>query len=386
MKYCELFEAVDKLSNNPHIEDLRNPDWVDRYEPYTDEHLKILQKHGIIPHPKGRFLQAGKVHGAFLKNGKFAIFYYSHVGNSMGDLEVVLPYLDKNLDKTLQGDVLGILVEKNNILLSRDRSQDKSWSGNKNKYSNDLKNIAKALLARGISSKTNIWLGNWGAGFANAEKIGTITQILKKKEIPNKLVLYHGTSTYRLQFIKTDGLVPMEINDRVWNKGGSVKERPEHRDECIYLTASRPQAEYYAKKSTDVDRARFNIDKRYEAGVKIKNLERIMSSAQFVDGSTNGKYTEEEIDNFKKQIADLKKKYQTFYGKFEPVLLEITLTKSEYKNLMADDDYLQQNKKANPNDWINSLSQFGQVAYKGKIPTSRIKVLAIGKDANQISR
>ena len=74
-----------------------------------------------------------------------------------------------------------------------------------------------------------------------------------------------------------------------------------------------------------------------------------------------------------------------FYSKFEPVILEITLFKSEYDKLMADDDFLRKYPVASPSDWLRSLSDFGQVAFRGTIPPSRIKVIAKGSDASQRS-
>jgi hypothetical protein len=53
---------------------------------------------------------------------------------------------------------------------------------------------------------------------------------------------------------------------------------------------------------------------------------------------------------------------------------------------MADDDYLQQKSDADPENWQDSLSHFGQIAFKGTIPSERIKIIAQGADAGQLSR
>jgi hypothetical protein len=74
-----------------------------------------------------------------------------------------------------------------------------------------------------------------------------------------------------------------------------------------------------------------------------------------------------------------------FYGKIEPVILQITIYRSDFDKLVADDDYLKRNLTAKPEDWHESLSDFGQVAYRGIIPPSKIKVIASGNHAGQKS-
>src|SRR6185369_9899160 len=51
------------------------------------------------------------------------------------------------------------------------------------------------------------------------------------------------------------------------------------------------------------------------------------------------------------------------------------ITKDDYHKLRADDDYLQKmGGKADPNNWRESLSYFGQVAFVGSIPPSQISL------------
>jgi hypothetical protein len=61
--------------------------------------------------------------------------------------------------------------------------------------------------------------------------------------------LYHGTNDSRARIILKEGLKPMPINLRIWNKGGISKSRPTQRDRYVYLTRSLILALSYAKKA-----------------------------------------------------------------------------------------------------------------------------------------
>ena len=342
-----------------------------------------------MPSGKGRWLTHGKPTFVVLTNDNGAIvFWYDNFSNLLPSLREVFALVDQNIDKSLQDSWDGIMVHKNGYLLNRSRGF-RTWMGDRNKYSQDIRKTAQALLDRGIATDaTPIWIGNWAAG--KGEYIGSIGKIVAKTELPEKLVLYHGTSSYRLQTIMRDGLKPIELEKRVWNKGGLEKQRPEHRESSVYLTASRPQAEYYAKKATDTDRARYNV--YYRSGQRFQR-DRLQSMIQGMEWELAHKddpnaqrigWSEQDLADAKEKLKKIEQE-PVFYGKFEPVILQITISKSQYKNLMADDDYLRGNPTATPNDWLDSLSHFGQVAFNGTIPPNRIKVIAQGKSAAQVS-
>jgi 23S rRNA G2445 N2-methylase RlmL len=150
-----------------------------------------------------------------------------------------------------------------------------------------------------------------------------------------------------------EGLSALNLDDRVWNNRlEKAKDRPEHRDHSIYLTASKSQAAYYAKKAMNVDRARISKNRRTNSW-ELERLKNLVSRSEYViknppkyeiENNYENRYhryrdaapllsSKEEIDLAKAKIKDLERKI--YYG-------QITLVKSEYKNLMADDDYLKQ--------------------------------------------
>jgi hypothetical protein len=342
------------------------------------------------------------------------VFYY-------GDQNTI-PYKDlldqlgQSIDP-IQGsdgfsDIFSISVKGAGYLIERSRETGQ-WSGDRNRYSADLIAIVQALSDRGVATPSMpIWIGNWAAG--QGEHIGTVGTILSNKAMQRQITLFHGTDNYRLEQIMKTGLRPMVFDERVWNNTSRDKERPAHREEAIYLTASRPQAEYYAKKAMNIDRKRFSPTKQREAQRLHDQAERSMNQMTAALASYD-RMTDEQIAaadaharkyDYRADTITSKRAYypqaiaraqaildqtqqlagQTFYGKFEPVILQVTLYKSEFAKLMADDDYLGQKPDAKPEDWQASLSSFGQLAFKGTIPPDRIKIVAQGKDAGQISR
>lgn len=371
------------------IKDFRDPKKTKRwFEPYTPEDINRLQPHGFIPTGKGRWVEHGKTFVVLTKDNGVIVFWYDNYSNLLPSLREVFAVVDQNIDKSLQDEWDSIMVYKNGYLLNRSRKFG-SWSGNVNKYSQEIQKTAQALLDRKIATtSTPLWIGNWAAG--KGEYIGSVGKIVAKTELPDKLVLYHGTSSYRLQIILRDGLKPIDLEYRVWNKGGLEKQRPEHRETSIYLTASRPQAEYYAKKATDTDRARYNVN--YRRGQR-SQIDRLLSTIRYMEWELAHKddpnvkqvgWREQDLADAKEKLEKIKQQ-PVFYGKFEPVILQITITKSQYSKLMADDDYLRQHPNSSATDWYDSLSYFGQVAFQGTVPPSKIKVVAQGKSAAQVS-
>ena len=374
-------------SNIPGITDYRDPAKSKKYfQPYTKEDIETLTKLNIkirtykgVP---GRWLNPGRTHIVLTKNNGVIVFNYGSNDNII-DWRELLSIVNETIDRTIQPVYSGLIPFKNGYMISRNRDDLKSWIGDINKYSEDISKISNELINRGLANKnTPIWIGNVYKG--SGEYIGRIGSIQSSNNIPNYLKLYHGTSNYRLQHILKYGLRPIELKDRVWNKGGLEKMRPEHRDDSVYLTASKPQAEYYAKKATDTDRNRYNVTYRRNINNKINLLEIERTKLEwYIDHGKQSPEIYQKFEECKEKLSRLKE--TIFYGPFEEVILQITIPKSKYDKLMADDDYLRTVKDAKPTDGLKSLSYFGQVAFRGNIPPSQIKVIAQGKEAKRIS-
>lgn len=342
-------------------------------------------------------------HVVLTKDGGLLVYYYGDY-NTIPWSEV-MSVAQSELDKSLQDDIHAIAVKGTGYLLARSR-EFASWSGDRNRYSTDVVDVVRALYERGGATLAMpIWLGLWAANAG--EHIGTVRSILANVEIPSQITLFHGTDTLRLAQITKSGLKPMAFDDRVWNNSSLDKVRPVHRENSIYLTASRPQAEYYASKTVNVDRKRFGPTKRREAeriaSEAERHLDQYTARLASYDRMTpeqiasQDEHTKRYFDRSRMTIADERqflpgqmekarklidqaKQYlaRDFYGKIEPVILQITLHKGEYGKLMADDDFLKQHPESDPQDWHKSLSVFGQIAYRGEIPPTRIKIISQG--------
>ena len=355
------------------------------------------------------WLNAPRTHLVLTKAGGVIVYYYAD--HNTIEWKDLLELLHREVDP-VQGDIFDLVVKGTGYLLDRSRTTG-NWSGDRNRYSADLIQLAQMLLDRGVATKnTPIWIGNWAAN--EGEHIGTAGSIVAKNTTPRQIRLFHGTDTFRLAQIMKTGLKAMAFDDRVWNHTSLDKQRPEHRDEAVYLTASRPQAEYYAKKAVNTDRKRFGPSKRAELSQAMDHAKRTISimTAQLAsfdrmsdeqiaaqdDHSRKYDYRADTIAHKRayypaaiaraQAIIDRGQRLAAheYLGKIEPVILHITLHKSEFDKLMADDDHLRQNPEAKPEDWQQSLSNFGQIAFRGAIPPDRIKVIAQGADAGQRSR
>lgn len=117
--------------------------------------------------------------------------------------------------------------------------------------------------------------------------------------------LYHGTTTESARIILKEGLKPMPIDLRIWNKGVGNKPRPSHRDTSVYLAGTIILALSYA------------------------------------------------------QMAARKK------GDF-PAILTIDLPHTE--NLRVDDDYMWIANPMYSKNWEVAFNTTMQVAHKGEIP------------------
>jgi GNAT superfamily N-acetyltransferase len=379
------------------IIDYRDPEKSKaKFIKYTPEQLeKFKGESWFNPPSKGYRHNPPDTKLTLTKDGKVIVFYW-------GD-DNIIPWKDlvdiiyRDADKELQDDPgFGLAVKGKGYFIKSIRETG-GWSGDRTKYSRDIKNIAQALLDRKAATpETPIYIGHYG-NEKNAEYAGTIAKIIATPDIPKKIIVYHGTSTYRYSFIEKHGLKALPAEDRVWNRGKLGKNfGPEHRNESVYLTASLSQAQYYSRKATNIDRKRYGPSKRQDAYHLSQRLEQSIRTCEYnkeqaiknpdelVKDYANyygpgqkrqhPEFYDEMIAKAKAQLEKLTP-LLSFHSDIKPVVLQIELKPSDYKFLMADDDYLDKDKTRSPSDWRDSLSVFGQIAFKGTIPPSRIKVV-----------
>lgn len=366
MRFQDLFESVPfKPGAAPsHVQDFRDPE-------------KAAEE-------KKRYGGKAREHIVLTKSGGAILFYYGQLNTE--EWATILDKAGQEMDP-IQGDILDIAALKSGYLIDRSRSI-RSWSGNRNRYSTDIKPIVQRLVDLGFAGPaTPFWIGNWAS--EDGEAIGTARAILERPDAPKTLTLYHGTSSSRLPDIMRDGLRPLNVEDRVWNKGSTEKARPAHRDHSVYLTASRPQAEYYAKKAVDVDRKRrgpaaVTAAKRgiHVADQSLAVIDRRLKVAhEHEKAALEAQRAEWDAVKVKSQkLADI-----DATGKIEPVLLKVTIRSKDLGKLWADDDHLAISPDTDPRDWQKSLSEFGQVAFADVIPPDRIKIIAQGAAAERRS-
>lgn len=286
-----------------------------------------------------------RAHVFLTADNRAVVFNYGHDGNTVPWTDVLNVYLTN--PASFQPGQFGIVPYRNGFIIDEARDNTTRWSANINRYSHDLKEIVNGLVAVGLAGgSTPIWIGNW-AQAKPKRSMGSVNRILAQKDDPSRLTLYHGTSNWRWEFIKEHGLTPIDLEGRMWKK---EKNLSGHRDSAVYMTASLSQAEYYANKAARID---------------IKNINRVTGL---------NAYRNMHSPN----AEDVTKRLGQWYHegrKIEPVILQVSVPKSQYVNLRADDDFLQTAAGANssPLDWETSLRVFGQVAFEGSIPASRIK-------------
>lgn len=304
----------------------------------------------------------------FLTNNDKAIIFNYGSGNTI-EWPELMNILRDDIKASYQPGSLGLVPYRNGYLIDINRDNFSSWSGNINKYSSDTKEIAAQLLKLGLANEsTPLWTGNW-AGRRAYSYLSNVGKLMAANSLPRRITLYHGTSNYRWEIIKENGLNPIERTQRVWNKG-SLKAEPSHRDNSVYLTASIHQAEYYATKAARVDVKRFGPQAQREAFRMWYHANSMKNSKQF------GLVSSERQDEIEKIIFDTSRLAQWYKSnqKIVGVVLKISIPASQYGLFMADDDYLLGNSGADPANWVESLSDFGQVAFTGQISPNRIKL------------
>lgn len=290
-----LSEKLNLGPNMSHVEDLRDPSYTKDYNGRPPSALLVLTK------------------------GEGAIVYNWAHGNKIENWQELYAKVEAAMDRTVQSDITQICLYRNGFIINS-RLGEGNWTGHRTKHTPDIVNILKALKERGLGeNSTPIWFGNWAS--RTGDSAGSLGKLLAFHAKPlTRLTLYHGTSSYRAEEIEKSGLNAVNKSDRIWTR--THKSTPEHRAEAIYLTASKDQAEYYAKKAVSVDQRRRNFDSS---------------------------------------------------GRVEPVILTVTLGTNDMSKLVADDDHLTVHQDASLEDWRDSLGRMGQVAYKGSLPPSRIR-------------
>jgi len=330
MRFSEIIaEALPAgfVHNMGHITDLRVTDTKD-YRGKKPAQLVVLTRDG----------------GAIIYNwgDHNTVPWSKHTKNGAESDKTIMDMVESDIDLSLQHDITDIAIYRTGFLINPKRDNH-SWSANRNVYSSDFHKMLQALVERGLATpQTPIWFGNWASH--QGEPGGTIRKILSVNVEPKRLILYHGTSTARLPEIMRSGLHALDKSERVWKD--RVSATTEHRGESVYLTPLLNIAQYYADKSARVDKVRLNKVDTYRAT------------------TTNPKIL---------TIQKMRQEMET--NQPEPVILKVVLGEADMKKLMADDDHLQRNPDANPNDWRYSLEHFGQVAYRGTIPPQRIKII-----------
>ena len=229
--------------------------------------------------------------------------------------------VESEMDTSVQKDMTQIAIHRNGFMIDQSLG-DARWSGSRTKHTPDIVAILKELKKRGVGEiSTPIWFGNW-ANKSTARSAGSLGKLLDFHAKPlTRLTMYHGTSSYRAEEIMKNGLRPLPKDERIWKK--VHRETPAHRAEAIYLTAALNQAEYYAEQASKMDKRRKNLDSN---------------------------------------------------GESVPVILTCTLGVADMKKLAADDDHLMLNDGSTLEDWRDSLQRMGQVAYKGSLPPSRLRI------------
>lgn len=328
-------------------------------------------------------LSPSNTHIVLTKDGGALIYNYAN-GNKIewnykdGNGEGIYKIAARAMDTDLQTDISGIRLTNNGGILISIHRDNGTWTGNRNRFSTDLRPVAERLLDLGIATpRTPIYVGNWARRDEEGELIGSVAQIVKAPSMPNRIMLYHGTTNARYIEIMKTGLVALDTDARVWN--GDKKDRmPEHRADSVYLTASMNQAEYYAGKAVKVDRKRLSWNYRWNMEEKINKLHRTAVMQRDYRNEAGLEETRAKIEKMK-AAKELLHRMSDTIAKVEPVILGVELTRADYKYLMADDDYINKwkgrGRDVDPTDWRDSLSDFGQVAYRGRIDPSRIKRL-----------
>jgi hypothetical protein len=330
--------------------------------PNQETHVVLTKDHGAII-----FAYPG---GSFNHGKENRIPWSTH--DDPGQGEGVMQMVRREMDTSVQDDTLMIRFTPKGVQIGLWR-EGPSWNGNRNRYSEDIRTIVARLLDLDIvNARTPVFVGNWARRDEDGDLMGSVSAILNTAQTPSRLILYHGTSNARAKVIMEEGLAPLSASQRVWNKD---KNSPDHRADCIYLTASRNQADYYARKATQVDRRRLS----YHGWATARGNEGFARNS--IPYAKTDKERAKWQDKLEKatRAKEIIEKLRGHADKIEPVILQIVLPRREFKHLFADDDYMGKMARAgtpaDPRDWRHSLSDFAQIAYQGTIPPEMIQII-----------
>jgi hypothetical protein len=182
----ESFPFDPGTSENPNIVDLRRPG-INRTRMTTRQHSpEIAAKYGLTTEPFRFRDERKRIQVVLTKSGGAVIFYYGD--NNIVPWREVLDITTHDMDTSLQSDTNALTVYRNGYVIDRSRVFAQ-WEGDRNRYSDDLKPIAQALLDRGLASpQTPLWLGLHGVD--KSEAIGSVGKILAAPVVPKGLMLY----------------------------------------------------------------------------------------------------------------------------------------------------------------------------------------------------
>jgi 8-oxo-dGTP pyrophosphatase MutT (NUDIX family) len=260
---------------------------------------------------------------AHIAVGRTKIFLYNYAEGNTLDWREMLDVIYS--DGAFVASNQAVLTKTGNLLMDAGHT----W-GSKSRFSSNLAGYIRPIYEAGlVKGNAEVWLGNTAS--LRGRKLGTVDEFLEKRNIqlPDQLVLYHGTSDVAAEEILREGLKAQPVHRRVWHKD-VLSKHPDWRGSAVYLTVDLYQAHYYATKAVNV------LRRRGYRGVK-------------------------------------------------PVVLKVLVPKAYFNNFLPDDDYLTKLYGKSPRNprqldlfhdlsWLGSLGEMSQVAYLGSIPPAWLSV------------
>lgn len=211
---------------------------------------------------------------------------------------------------TLGCDGLFRPYNSNDLIIDSYRDSYK-WGACRSIYSPEtLPLLREALSRRQIDLQTRVFFGNWA--LADGVFEGTVADLLERDT--QEVILYHGTSTYRMSKIQQNGLLPALPTDRVWKTNRKTAN-------TVFLTPSLHRALYFTRNTATHD---------------TKHLRRTKQK-----------------------------------GKAAPLILQCRLRRDQTQ-FVADDDWRTYPHCQDPDSWVQSLEQFGQVGIQPSIPAEQL--------------
>lgn len=340
---------------------------------------KVIDLRGKVP--KGSYNKTPIVFAVLNKEGGAYTFNYGESDINGISWRDTHNFINDNMDTRYQEDILDICIVSGGILISG-TANDGGFGQARSSYSDYVKTLCRELLNRKVVLPTSkVFLGNW-ANNKYREYIGTINKVANGKELPDKLILYHGTSSYRLAHILKDGIRPVERDMRIWRgtRRDPIKDRGDNNG-AVYLTPSKIRAGYYANQAVGIDKKTFSPKKLRDMSYHLNDMknnkahfEKLLSKET---DQSEKEYLQDILDGIIEMIDKTEKTLPAdFDGDMKPVILKVVIPRKNFKYFYPDDDYMRLNKREyTQDDWILSLKDFGQVAYRGEIRPDDITVV-----------